>query len=331
MNQSLDRPARQNVVDDGDGALDGARTRPAVDLTTRLGAFELRNPILLASGTCGYGDEVADLIPVQQLGGIVTKTVTPAPRAGNRPPRIAEAPAGMLNSIGLENVGREAFLADKLPVARRLDTRLVVSIGGEIAADYVETAARLSDAEGVDALELNLSCPNVSGGMDMSQEPAACAALVAAVRRVTRLPLFAKLTPNVGAMAPIAAAAAASGADAVSLVNTYRGMAIDIERRRPALATIQGGLSGPAIRPLAVARVWEVSQAVAIPVIGIGGIMTAADLVEFLLAGAAAVQVGTASFVDPAAVSGLAAGLTDYLRRHGFSTPAELHHALEMS
>jgi dihydroorotate dehydrogenase (NAD+) catalytic subunit len=315
----------------GDAAAGEAAARHphAVDLRVRIGDLELRNPILLASGTCGYGDEIAGLVDVEQLGGIVTKTVTPLPREGNPPPRIAEVAAGMLNSIGLENVGLEAFVERKLPLARRLHTHRLVSIGGEAADDYVRVAERLDGVEGVDGLELNLSCPNVSGGMDMSKDPDACAAVVAAVRRVTGLPLVAKLTPNVGDMAPIASAAARAGADAVSLVNTFLGMAIDVERRRPALARLMGGLSGPAIRPLAVARVWEVSHAVEVPVIGIGGIASGRDVAEFLLAGATAVQVGTASFVDPAVAGGMAHELADYLARQGMSTPAELRHRIE--
>jgi dihydroorotate dehydrogenase (NAD+) catalytic subunit len=301
-----------------------------VDLRVTIGSLELRNPVLLASGTCGYGEDIAGLVDVGQLGGIVTKTVTPEPRAGNRPPRIAEVPGGMLNSIGLENVGLEAFVLDKLPVIRRLDTRCVVSIGGESAADYERSARRLEGLDGIDALELNLSCPNVSGGMDLSRDPAACGAAVAAVRAVTERPLVAKLTPNVASMVPIAGAAADAGADAVSLVNTFLGMAIDVERRRPALASVVGGLSGPAIRPLAVARVFEVSRAVGIPVIGIGGIASGRDVVEFLLAGATAVQVGTQNFVDPSGAGRLATALRAYLERHRLRRPAELRQALEL-
>lgn len=303
---------------------------PAVDLTVRLGGLELRNPILLASGTCGYGVELEGLLDFTAIGGIVTKTVTPRPREGNPPPRIAETPSGMLNSIGLENVGIDAFLADKLVRARSLPTRIVVSIGGHGVEDYVELARRLDPSPGVDAIELNLSCPNVSGGLDLSLSAAGCASVVGAVRKATGKPLLAKLTPNVTRVGDIARAAEEAGADAVALVNTFVGMAIDIERRTPRLHTVTGGLSGPAIRPLAVARVYEAARAVSIPVVGIGGIAEAADVIEFLLAGATAVEVGTANYIEPAGAGRLAAGLADYLARHGFRSPAELRGALHL-
>jgi dihydroorotate dehydrogenase (NAD+) catalytic subunit len=299
-----------------------------VDLTVRIGALTLRNPILLASGTCGYGVELAGLLDFTAIGGLVTKTVTPRPREGNRPPRIAETPSGMLNSIGLENVGIDAFVADKLPPAATLPTRIIVSVGGHAVPDYVELARRLDPEPGVAAIELNLSCPNVSGGLDLAQSPAGCAAVVAAVRRVTTKPVIAKLTPNVTRIDEIARGAAEGGADAVSLVNTFIGMAIDIERRTPKLSTVTGGLSGPAIRPLAVARVYAVTRAVAIPVIGIGGVSSAADVIEFLLAGASAVEVGTWNYVEPGAAGTLAAGVAAYLSRHNLRSPADLRAAL---
>jgi dihydroorotate dehydrogenase (NAD+) catalytic subunit len=299
-----------------------------VDLKVRLGSLELENPILLASGTCGYGVELAGLLDFAAIGGLVTKTVTPLPREGNPPPRITETPSGMLNSIGLENVGIDVFIADKLPQAARLPTRIIVSVGGHAVEDYVELVGRLDPEPGVAAIELNLSCPNVSGGLDLSQNPRGCAQVVAAARRATRKPLVAKLTPNVTRIGDIARAAEEGGADAVSLVNTFIGMVIDVERRMPKLRTVTGGLSGPAIRPLAVAKVYEAARAVTIPVVGIGGISSAADVVEFLLAGATAVEVGTWNYVEPGAAGQLAAGLSDYLARHQLRSSSDLRGAL---
>ncbi len=315
--------------------MSAASTTPAtvpsgVDLRTRIGDLELATPVLLASGTCGYGVEMAGLLDFTTIGGIVTKTVTPRPREGNPPPRIAETPSGMLNSIGLENMGIDAFIADKLPRSRELPTRIIVSVGGETVEDYVGIARRLAEIPGQpDALELNLSCPNVSGGLDLSLEPAACARVVAAVRKATDMPLLAKLTPNVTRIGDIARAAQESGADAVCLVNTFIGMAIDIERRAPRLNTITGGLSGPAIRPLALAKVYEAARSVSIPIVGIGGIVEAADAIEFLLAGATAVEVGTANYVEPGGSGRIAPALAEYLARHGFHSPADLRGALE--
>lgn len=299
-----------------------------IDLSVRLGPLTLANPILLASGTCGYGAELAGLLDFAAIGGLVTKTVTPRPRAGNPPPRIAETPSGMLNSIGLENVGIDVFIAEKLPAAAQLGTKIVVSVGGHTVPDYVELARRLDSEPGVAAIELNLSCPNVSGGLDLSLSAAGCAEVVGAVRRVTRKPLIAKLTPNVTSIGEIARGAEEGGADSVSLVNTFIGMAIDIERRTPKLRTVTGGLSGPAIRPLAVAKVYAASRAIKIPVVGIGGISSAADVVEFLLAGATAVEVGTWNYVEPGAAGTLAAGVAAYLARHDFRSPADLRGAL---
>jgi dihydroorotate dehydrogenase (NAD+) catalytic subunit len=311
----------------------GARTPPgglAPDLAVRLGPLTLATPILLASGTCGYGPELSGLVDFTKLGGIVTKTVTRLPREGNPPPRIAETPSGMLNSIGLENVGIEVFLTEKLPRARALPTRIVVSIGGHTVADYVELARRLDDAPGAAAIELNLSCPNVSGGLDLSQNAAGCAQVVGEVRRATKLPLIAKLTPNVTRVSDIAIAAADAGADSVSLVNTFVGMAIDIEKRTPRIRTVTGGLSGPAIRPIALAKVYEAARAVTIPVIGIGGIATASDAIEFLLAGATAVEVGTANYVEPGGGAAIAQGIADYLVRHELRSPADISGMLRL-
>ncbi len=301
----------------------------ALDLKVRLGRLELQNPILLASGTCGYGADIAGLVDLGAIGGLVTKTVTPQPRTGNPPPRIAEVTGGMLNSIGLENVGVDAFLRDKAPSFVDLGTQIIVSVGGHTAGDYRDVVGALEDADAVAGYELNLSCPNVSGGLDFSTDPSACGRLVGAVRRQTERSLWVKLTPNVGAMAPIAQAAADAGADAVALVNTYLGMAIDVERRRAQLATVVGGLSGPAIRPLALARVFEVSRAVGVPVVGIGGIASAQHVAEFLLAGATAVQVGTHNFVDPQAPGRWAQELAAYLNVQGLARAADLRHAFQ--
>lgn len=265
----------------------------------RLGRLALSNPILVASGTFGYAREMQGIVELARLGGIIPKTITPEPRAGNPPRRTVETSAGLLNAIGLDNDGMEAFIARHLPYLRRTGTALIVSIAGRIPDDYVAMAARLQQAGGVDALELNVSCPNVTGGVDYGTNPARCAELVSAVRGACELPILAKLTPNVTDIRAIAAAAAAAGADAVSLINTLLGMAIDWRRRRPMLGNVLGGLSGPAIKPVALRAVHQVAQAVDVPIVGVGGIATLDDVMEFLVAGASAVQIGTANYYDP--------------------------------
>lgn len=278
----------------------------------------LRNPILTASGTFGYGLEFEPFLDLQQLGGVVVKGISPHPRGGNPPPRLVETPAGMLNAIGLQNVGVERFLEEKLPRLRERETALIVNVFGYGVEDYVEVAAALDRETGVAALELNLSCPNVSeGGFLIGKSPAAIETVTRAVRQASRLPLWVKLTPNVSDIVEVAQAAVEGGADALSLVNTYLGMVVDIERRVPVLANRTGGLSGPAIRPMAVAAVHQVAQAVDVPVIGMGGIVSVRDVVEFMLVGAAAVEVGTASFNEPGIAARLVRELEQWCReRH---------------
>lgn len=285
----------------------------SVDLSIEIAGMALRNPVLLASGTCNYGQELQSITDLSQLGGIVTKTITPQPRAGNRPQRIVETPAGMLNSIGLQNPGLEDFVENKWPFLESLDTQIVVNIAGHTIEEFADMAARLEDIQGIAALEVNISCPNVkAGGANFANSPSASAEVIGAVRRVTQHPVIAKLSPNVTDIAEIARAAEEAGADALSLINTLVGMAIDVKNRRPLLGNITGGLSGPAIKPVALAMIWKVAQAVRIPLIGLGGICTAQDAVEFLVAGASAVQVGTASFVNPNAGVEIVEGIRRY-------------------
>ncbi len=294
------------------------------DLTTSLGPLRLRNPVLTASGTCGYGEELAEVFALAALGGIVTKTVTSAPRAGNAPPRVCETTAGMLNSIGLQNVGLEAFIAEKVPFLRRFDVPLIANIAGDSVDDFAAMARRLDQCEGIAAIELNLSCPNVAGGLDFSTKPELTRATVAAVKAATKLPIIAKLSPNVTDVVEIARAAEAGGADAVSLINTLVGMSIEIENRKSKIKNCFGGLSGPAIKPVALRMVYQVASAVRLPVVGIGGISTADDAIEFLMAGASAVQVGTATFANPRATVEIIAELDQWLTRHGVASVTEL-------
>lgn len=269
------------------------------DLAVDLGRLTLPNPIMVASGTFGYAGEMRGLVPLERLGGIVPKTITLAPRIGNRPWRTIETAAGLLNSIGLDNDGIDQFLIEKLPFLRETGSPLIVSIAGGSVAEFVELASRLADEPGIAALELNISCPNVSHGVDLATDPELCRAVVAGVRGATACPVIAKLTPNVSDITVIARAAADGGADAVTLINTCQGMAVDWRRRRPLLGNVIGGLSGPAIKPIALRCVHQVRQAVAIPIIGVGGIMSIDDVMEFLVTGASAVQIGTASFAEP--------------------------------
>ncbi|MBX3419976.1 MAG: dihydroorotate dehydrogenase [Pirellulaceae bacterium] len=270
-----------------------------IDLKTRLGRLTLRNPILVASGTFGYAREMQGLIDLSCLGGILPKTITLQPRVGNAPWRTVETAAGLLNSIGLDNDGVEYFTREHLSYLRTLDTAIVVSIAGKNCAEFVELARCVDAAGGAAALELNISCPNVSGGVDFGTDPEMCQRVVQAVRDACALPVLAKLTPNVSRIADIARAAEAGGADAVCCINTLLGMAIDWRRRRPILGNVMGGLSGPAIKPVALRCVYQVAGAVAIPVIGIGGIASIDDVMEFMAAGASAVQVGTANYYAP--------------------------------
>jgi len=301
----------------------GSGVKP--DLAVRLGGLELPNPVLLASGTCGYGLEMVPHGDLSRLGAVVVKGLSLEPSPGNPPPRIVETPSGMLNSIGLENIGLQAFLREKLPKLRRVGARVIVNFYGGCVADYRELAARLDGVEGVHALEMNISCPNVKrGGLQIGQEPREVSRAVAAVRAATRLPLLVKLTPNVTDVRATARAAAEAGADALTLINTLQGMAIDVETRTPALARVVGGLSGPAIRPVAVRMVWQVRQALAIPIVGCGGVWTARDALEFLIAGASAVQLGTVNFTHPGRWVEVLAGIEAYLRRHRIARVADL-------
>jgi dihydroorotate dehydrogenase (NAD+) catalytic subunit len=271
----------------------------AIDLGVTLGRLRLPNPILVASGTFGYGREMTGFVDLARLGGIVPKTITPLPRQGNPPWRTVETAAGLLNSIGLDNDGVDAFLANQLPWLAGCGAPVIVSIAGGTLAEFVALAARLDGVPGIAALELNISCPNVSHGVDLGTDPAACRGVVAGVRGATSLPVLAKLTPNVTSIVEIAKAARDGGADAVTLVNTCQGMAVDWRRRRPLLGNVVGGLSGPAIKPIALRCVHQVRQAVDIPVVGVGGIMTLDDCMEFFVTGASAVQIGTANFAEP--------------------------------
>ncbi|HLJ93776.1 MAG TPA: dihydroorotate dehydrogenase [Gemmataceae bacterium] len=295
-----------------------------VDLSVTLGQLHLRNPILVASGTFGYAHEMAGMVDFARLGGIIPKTVTRRPRAGNPPPRTVETPAGMLNAIGLDNDGIEHFISHHLPYLRTLPTAIIANIAGKNEDEFVEMAELLGREPGLAGLELNLSCPNVAGGVDFATDPDVTHRVVHRVRSVCPLPLLAKLTPNVTDLVGIARAAASAGADAVALVNTFIGMAIDWRRRRPILGNVTGGLSGPAIKPLALRMVWQVARQVRVPVVGIGGIATVDDVMEFLVAGASAVQLGTVNFYHPTASERIATQLPEALAQLGAGTIAEV-------
>jgi dihydroorotate dehydrogenase (NAD+) catalytic subunit len=294
-------------------------------LRVRIGGLTLKNPVMVASGIFGYGDEFMGLAPFGELGALVLKTVTREPREGNPPAaRTAETPGGMVNAIGLENVGVEAFLRDKLPIALSYGTEVIASIAGDTPEEFAE-CARILDEARVSALEINISCPNVKkGGMAFGVDAEASAEVVAAVRRATGKPVIAKLTPNVTDIAGVARACERAGADAVSLSNTFSAMVVDAETRRPILAANTGGLSGPAIRPAAVYRAFQVARTVGIPVIGMGGIWNASDALEFIIVGASAVAVGTALYADPEAANRVLAGIRDYLERHKIASIGEL-------
>jgi dihydroorotate dehydrogenase (NAD+) catalytic subunit len=296
-----------------------------VDLSVRIGSLVLKNPLIAASGCFGYGVEYADLVDLSSLGAIAVKGLFLDEREGHPPPRIVETPSGMLNAIGLQGIGVKRFVEEKLPELRARRATVIVNVCGSAIAEYVEVSRILTEADGVAALELNISCPNIKeGGIQFGCSLAGTHDVVSAVRKVTDLPIFPKLTPNVTDVASFARAAEEAGADAVSLVNTFLAMAIDVETRRPKLSNIVGGLSGPAIRPIAVRMVYECHQAVRIPIIGMGGIADARDALEFLIAGATAVQVGTASFVDPLIWSSLVEGIGAYLARHRLSRIDEI-------
>ena len=287
-------------------------------LQTKIHNLTLKNPVMTASGTFGYGEEFADFIDLNRLGGIVVKGTTGECRQGNPYPRMAETPSGMLNAVGLQNVGVDAFCEHVYDRIKDIDTNIIVNVSGSSIEEYCEVAERINALEHIPAIELNISCPNVKkGGMGFGTNPDMAAQVVGAVRKVYRKTMIVKLTPNVTSIVDIAKAVQDAGADSVSLINTMLGMAIDVEHRRPYLSTVTGGLSGPCVKPVAVRMVWQVAHAVKIPVVGLGGISTASDALEFLMAGAHAIEVGTANFVDPAVTMKIIAGLEDYCNRHG--------------
>jgi dihydroorotate dehydrogenase (NAD+) catalytic subunit len=295
-----------------------------MDLSVQLGRLNLPNPILVASGTFGYAREMSSLVDLAVLGGIIPKTVTRYPRPGNSPWRTVETASGLLNSIGLDNDGIDAFIAGHLPYLATLAAPIIVSVAGKTVEEFVELARCLDGQAGVAAIELNVSCPNVSGGVDFGADPAACERVVGSVRQATQLPVIAKLTPNVTRIAEVARGAEAGGADAISLINTVLGMAVDWRRRRPLLGNIVGGLSGPAIKPIALRCVHQVAAAVRTPLIGIGGISNLDDVMEFLVTGASAVQIGTANYFDPTLSQRLAAELPQALGELGASSVREV-------
>jgi dihydroorotate dehydrogenase (NAD+) catalytic subunit len=290
------------------------------DLQVTIAGIRLQNPVMTASGTFGYGREYADLVDLNRLGAIVVKGLHLNPAKGNPPPRIVETPCGMLNAIGLENVGIQAFVEDKLPFLKTLQVPVIVNIYGHFIEEYAELAAVVDTVDGIAAIEVNISCPNIkAGGVAFGVHPTSAHTVITAVRQKTTKPVIAKLSPNVTDITDIARSVADAGADAVSLINTLTGMAVDIHTRTPMLANVTGGLSGPAIKPVALRMVWQVAKSVAVPVIGIGGIMTAADALEFLIAGACAVQVGTANFVNPRATMNVLEGLEAYMQEKGIA------------
>lgn len=300
-------------------------------MRVRLCGLELRNPIIAASGTFGYGVEFEDIISLNRIGAFVTKGLSREPMAGNQAPRIIETASGMINAIGLQNVGVNAFIQEKLPAIRRTDTLCIANVFGYVVEDYLAVIEALNGAEGVVAYELNASCPNTRhGGLTFGADPPQLAELVVRAKRLATRPIIVKLSPNVTSVAQMARVSEAAGADAISLVNTFVSLAIDVKTRRPRIANVTGGLSGPAIKPIAVRMVWEAAKAVKIPVIGMGGITTAEDAIEFLLAGATAVQVGTASYADPRAVERLAKALTTWCRDNHVERVSELTGGLKL-
>ena len=301
------------------------------DLSVDIGRLKLQNPVMTASGTFGYAREFDHLVDLNRLGGIIVKGLSLKPTKGNPPPRIVETACGMLNAIGLENVGIEGFVTDKLPFLARLAPPVIANIYGTLEEEYVELAARIDAIEAIAAVEVNISCPNVkAGGMVFGVDPTAAFRVVQGVREQTSKPLIVKLSPNVTDITEIAMAAQEAGADCLSLINTLTAMVVDIETRRPRLANITGGLSGPAIKPIAVRMVWQVAQAVNIPVIGIGGIMTAEDALEFMIAGASAVQVGTANFVNPSVTTDVIDGIETFLAERNIDSITDLIGTLDV-
>lgn len=295
------------------------------DLKINIGKLELKNPVLTASGTFGYGIEFEDFIDIDALGGIIVKGTTLEHREGNPYPRMAETPSGMLNAVGLQNKGVDAFIHDIYPKIKHYKTNVIVNVSGSKIEDYVAVVEKLNDLENIPAIELNISCPNVkTGGMAFGTSCASAQDVTKAVRNAFKKTLIVKLSPNVTSIADIAKAVEDAGADSISLINTLLGMAVDAETQKPVLSTITGGLSGPCIKPIALRMVWQVSKAVKIPLIGLGGIMNATDAIEFILAGASAVQVGTANFIDPAVSVKIVNGIDEYCNRHKIGSLAQL-------
>jgi dihydroorotate dehydrogenase (NAD+) catalytic subunit len=295
------------------------------NLSVKIKDLILKNPIMTASGTFGYGEEFADFFDISDLGGIIVKGTTGSKREGNAYPRMAETPSGMLNAVGLQNKGVDAFISDIYPRIKDINTHIIVNVSGSTIDEYVMVASKLNELDAIPAIELNISCPNVKeGGMAFGTSCPSAIAVCEAVRKAYHKTLIVKLSPNVTNIAEMALAVESAGADAVSLINTLLGMAVDAEKRKPVLSTITGGLSGPAIKPVALRMVWQVAKAVKIPVIGLGGIMTATDAIEFMLAGATAVQIGTANFIDPAVCTKIINGMEDYLIRHKIDDVNEL-------
>lgn len=296
-----------------------------MNLSVNIGGLRLKNPVMTASGTFGYGEEYSEFIDLNRLGAVVVKGLSLHPKEGNPPPRIIETPAGMLNAIGLQNIGIERFMTEKIPFLKQFKTSLIVNFFGDSIDEYREAAERLSSVDGIHALEMNISCPNKQSGWSIfGTDPVVTSEVVSAVRKATKLPLIVKLSPNVTDIKLMARVAADAGADALSLINTITGMAVDIRTRRPKLANITGGLSGPAVKPVAIRMVWEAYNTVKIPIIGIGGIMDASDAIEFMLAGATAIAVGTANFVNPNATIDIIEGIEGFMRGNGISDIKEL-------
>ena len=301
------------------------------NLNVKIGQLEMKNPVMTASGTFGYGEEYADFIDITKIGGIIVKGTTLHKREGNPYPRMAETPSGMLNAVGLQNKGVDYFVNQIYPRIKQIDTQMIVNVSGSAIEEYVATAERINELDKIPAIELNISCPNVKqGGMAFGVTTKGAEEVTRAVREVYKKTLIVKLSPNVTSIADIAKAVEQGGADSVSLINTLLGMAIDAEKRRPILSTVTGGMSGAAVKPIALRMVWQVAKAVGIPVIGLGGIMNWIDAVEFILAGASAIQIGTANFIDPTVTLKVVDGINDYLDRHGFNSVADLVGALEL-
>lgn len=301
------------------------------DLSINIGSLQMKNPVMTASGTFGYGEEFSDFMDISQIGGIIVKGTTLHKREGNPYPRMAETPMGMLNAVGLQNKGVHYFVDNIYPRIKDIRTNMIVNVSGSAIEDYVETASIINELEKIPAIELNISCPNVKqGGMAFGVTAKGAEEVVKAVRKAYDKTLIVKLSPNVTDITEIARAAEAGGADSVSLINTLLGMAIDAEHRKPVLSTVTGGMSGAAVKPIALRMVWQVAKAVNIPVIGLGGIMNWKDAVEFLLAGASAIEIGTANFIDPTITIKVAEGINDYLNRHGYNSVKDIIGALEI-